>query len=79
MTKEQLKKGIDLQKQIDAMQLIKEKIEKYNFFVTYMKDNTSISSYEQSILQDILEKHDKMIREDMDKEIERLNKEIEAL
>ena len=26
MTKEQLKKGIDLQKQIDAMQLIKEKI-----------------------------------------------------
>lgn len=79
MTKEQLKKGIDLQKQIDAMQLIKEKIEKYNYFVTYMKDNTSISSYEQSILQDILEKHDKMIREDMDKEIERLNKEIEAL
>lgn len=79
MTKEQLKKGIDLQKQINAMQLIKEKIEKYNYFVTYMKDNTSISSYEQSILQDILEKHDKMIREDMDKEIERLNKEIEAL
>lgn len=79
MTKEQLKKGIDLQRQIDAMQLIKEKIEKYNYFVTYMKDNTSISSYEQSILQDILEKHDKMIREDMDKEIERLNKEIEAL
>lgn len=79
MTKEQLKKGIDLQKQINAMQLIKEKIEKYNYFVTYMKDNTSISSYEQSILQDILEKHDKMIREDMDKEIERLTKEIEAL
>lgn len=79
MTKEQLKKGIDLQKQINAMQLIKEKIEKYNYFVTYMKDNTSISSYEQSILQDILEKHDKMIRKEIDQEIERLNKEIEAL
>lgn len=83
MTKEQLQKGMELSSKITSMQETKIEISNKKAFLSFVFNLTDtiseIASYRLHPISDILKKHERMILEEIDQEIERLNKEIEAL
>lgn len=88
MTQEQYKRAVEIGKRIEGLKAAKEKIELDCYKLGYLGTtqivggmnfgNTIIDST-ISILTDIFDRHDKMIREEIDAEIEKLKKEIETL
>lgn len=67
-----------------SLEEIKQELSKnkYSLGYIYEAECLLLTIYAENIsvsLKDFLEKHDKMIRKEIDQEIERLNKEIEAL
>lgn len=84
MTKEQLQKGMELSSKITSMQETKIEISNKKAFLSFVFNltdtiNSEIASYRLHPISDILKKHERMILEEIDQEIERLTKEIEAL
>lgn len=85
MTAEQYQKAIDIHERISDLAQFKESIKDKNkslFYVWYdhYNDGWALSEGSRSAaIQEILGKHDKMIRAEIDEEMERLIEEIQEI
>lgn len=89
MTQEQFKNAIRLHKRLEALGKVKEEIEdtgKHRLWYAKRYDPMTgtttwetVSEYLMGSISDILDRHDKMIREEIDEEITKIKREIEAL
>lgn len=84
MTKEQYERAIQINNRIHQLENVKEEIKPMSETrLTFSKDSSSgyrlCNDYIMRYIGTILDKHDKMIREEIDQEIEKLEKEIEGL
>lgn len=85
MTQEQFQRAIAIHNRLDELGRVKEEIkETASRRLTYSMESGS-SGWKvcwpntMRLIGDILDKHDLMIRKEIDEEIERLEKEIETL
>ena len=79
MTEEQYKRAVEINNRFEELEKIKDLLQ--NSFLTFIR-NCCCASYPNGTFECIgeyLSRHDKMIREDIDNEIEKLKKEIEEL
>ena len=85
MTQEQYQRAIVIYKRLDELGRVKEEIKgTVTHRLTYSEESGSSGwkvcwSNTMRLIGDILDKHDLMIRKEIDEEIERLEKEIETL
>ena len=84
MTQEKFEHIIKIHYRLDELKAIKDEIKsevnhKLAYLSTSKSSHTIVSEWKQRVIGDLLDKHDKMIREEIDQEIDRLNKEIESL
>lgn len=86
MTQEQYKRAVQIHERLDELQEVKKEIEGtrdhrlwYAEKSTSSRDFCLCSEYRMRYISDILDKHDKMIRQEIVEEIERLKAEIETL
>lgn len=80
MTEEQINKVVKIHDQITTMVTLKEKMEGSSYFLTFKRgDKNLLTSWEQECINDILDKHGKMIRQEIDERITKLKKELEEL
>lgn len=84
MTQEQFKKAVHINDRLEALKKTKEKIAKTSEHRLYFAYKSSdefrcCPDWSMRPIADLLDKHDRMIREEIDEEIERLTKEIETL
>ena len=87
MDKETYNKAIAISNRLSQLQEVKDKLkDTHRHYLTYAEkanslgDSDSLCSYWiMKYISDILDKHDKMIRKDIDDEIAALNKQIEEL
>lgn len=85
MTQEQYNRAVAINRRLKELEDVKEEIKdikEHRLSYTYKKSNGSYElCYESRMryISDILDCHDKMIREEIDAEIEKLKKEIEKL
>lgn len=78
MTEEQIKKVVKIHDQITSMVTLKKKMEENPYRLTF-EHGYSLSSWERECIDDILNKHDKMIRQEIDERITELKEELEKL
>lgn len=84
MTEEQFKKSIDIGYRLKTLKEIQHEISG-DCVLSYIKRDSKSSGHHMlnnfliGKISNILEKHDKMIRAEIDEEIEKLKKEIEKL
>ena len=82
---EHIIKIIKIYNRLVELKTIKDEIQnEVNHKLAYIStsnksSHTIVSEWKQRIIGDLLDKHDRMIREEIDQEIDRLNKEIESL
>ena len=85
MTKEQYNRAVEINDRIRELKEAKDEIkDKTEYRLTYLwnhgtGDWSAVSSYIMKNIGDILDKHDTMIRAEIDEEIHNLTKEIETL
>lgn len=83
MTQEQYKRAVEIGNRLEELKIAKSEIFNDEAFLYYgHKDDYNIapcSERPMNYIRDILDRHDKMIREEIDNEIEKLKKEIEKL
>lgn len=85
MTQEQFEQAVRINRRLNGLEKVKEEIKSTdNNRLTYSNKSCSgswdlCSPYIMRLIDEILDKHDLMIREEIDKEIETLKKEIETL
>lgn len=79
MTQEQYNRAMEINQRLEELEKIKDLLQ--NSFLTFIR-NGCCASYPNGTFECIgeyLSCHDKMIREEIDNEIEKLKKEIEEL
>lgn len=87
MDKETYNKAIIISNCLSHLQKVKEELKDTNrHYLTYAKEANSLGNsdslcagYIMTYISDILDKHDKMIRQEIDDKIAALGKEIEGL
>jgi hypothetical protein len=85
MTEEQYKRAVEINDRIRELKEVKNEIkDKTEFRLSYLWDHgtgdwSPVSSYIMRNIGNILDKHDTMIRAEIDEEIYNLTKEIETL
>ena len=82
MTQEQYNRAVWISGRLKELEEVKEEIEDTSkHFLTYCKEDDDKPCYRWTLeyISNILDRHDKMIREEIDAEIEKLKKEIETL
>lgn len=85
MTQEQYERAVAINKRLQDLEKVKDEIKgKASKRLTYSEESTSGGwkvcwPNTMQLIGEILDKHDLMIREEIDSEIENLKKEIEAL
>lgn len=84
MTQEQYNRAVEIGKRLEKLQNAKKELEKdilyqLSFSKKIAGEVYICSEWLPSSISDILDRHDKMIREEIDAEIEKLKKEIEEL
>lgn len=85
MTEEQFKKACIIQNKLQSLKEVKHDVlSAQNARLSYvyknaLSDNATHSKFTLSPIAAILEKHDKMIREEIDEEIRKLQEEIKTL
>lgn len=87
MDKETYNRAVVISNRLSQPQKVKDEIQNTsNHYLTYAEKGCAFSDldslcidYIMKYISDILDKHDKMIREEIDDEIASLNKEIEEL
>ena len=80
MTEEQINKVVKIHDRIASMVTLKKKMEANPYSLTFEHGyGNSLSSWERECIDDILKKHDKMIRQEIDARITELKKELEEL
>lgn len=85
MTQEQYNRAVEIKKRLDDLESVKDEIKgTVSHRLTYCEESGS-SGWKvcwpntMRLIGDILDKHDLMIREEIDEEIKNLKKEIETL
>lgn len=89
MTQEQFNTAIRLHERLEALGEVKKEIaetekhhlwhlKRYDPMIGVIPWNT-VSEYTMRSISDILDRHDKMIREEIDEEIAKIKRQIEAL
>jgi histone acetyltransferase (RNA polymerase elongator complex component) len=86
MTQEQFQRVIEINNRIEQLNQVKEEIKGVKTFLTYAKRGQTLSGSDSTCrdwlmayISNILDNHDKQIREEINNEIESLNQEIERL
>lgn len=80
MTNETFEKATKLHERLNSLRDIRTALDSENVFgLAYISMNILGSSKIRGSISDILDRHDKMIREEIDKEIEDINKQIAEL
>lgn len=81
MTQEQYNRAVEINNRLEELTMVKDEIgSTSNHFLSYCNsDYTPCAEWKMRDISDILDRHDKMIREEIDSEIEKLKKEIEEL
>lgn len=86
MTQEQYQRAIEINKRIEQLNQVKEEIKGSKTFLTYAKRAQAQRDFDSlcrdwlmAYISNILDNHDKQIREEIDNEITELEKEIERL
>lgn len=81
MEKEKFERAIVINKRINELdEVLKEISPNISHFLSYIdNENTRCDGYKMRIIENILDKHDKMIRAEIQQEIDNLYKEIESL
>lgn len=82
MTQEQYNRAVDINKRLEELEIVKKELNiPSRFILTYCDtdDDEPCLRWTIAYIADILDRHDKIIREEIDAEIERLTKEIETL
>lgn len=76
MTEEQIDKAVE----IYALSALKKKLEGNTYFLAFIHDNMGgLYGRTFDCIRDIMDKHDKMIRKEIDERIAELEKELEEL
>lgn len=87
MDKEKYNRAIEINNRLNELQRVKEEVkDTRTHYLTYARKGDTFSDHDSlcrhyimEYISDILDKHDKMIRQEIDDEIAALNKEIEEL
>ncbi len=82
MTQEQYNRAVWISERLKELEEVKKEInDPSKHFLTYCEQDKYKPCYRFTMenISDILDRHDKMIREEIDAEIEKLKKEIEEL
>lgn len=82
MTQEQYNRAVEINNRLEELEEVKKEINGTSkHLVTYCKqdDYEPCYRYTMKYISDILDRHDKMIREEIDNEIKKLKKEIEEI
>lgn len=80
MTTEQYTRAIQISERLKDLEKVKKAIPNTcNNHLTYERDGEAQPSWVINPIRNILDRHDKMIREEINQEIEALTKEIEVL
>jgi len=87
MDKETYNRAVAISNRLSQLQKVKEELEDtHNHYLTYARKANSLgerdslcADWKMEYIGVILDKHDKMIRQEIDDEIAALNKEIEEL
>lgn len=86
MKQEQYQRVIEINKRIEQLNQVKEEIKGVKTFLTYAKRGQTLSGSDSvcrdwlmAYISNILDNHDKQIREEIDNEIKELEQEIERL
>lgn len=87
MTEEQFNEAVRINNRIEQLEKVKKEISSLtNNKLSYIQKGNSIrddwkivGEWTMRFIADILDRHDKQIRQEIDKEIAKLKKEIEAL
>lgn len=86
MDKETYNRAIAISNRLSQLQKVKDVLEDTSHYLTYAKKATSFGERDSlctdwimKYISTILDKHDKMIRQEIDDEIAALGKEIEGL
>ncbi len=81
MTQEQYNRAVAISNRLKELKEVKDDIgDTSNHLLSFCKSNyTPCAEWYMRNISDILDRHDKMIREEIDAEIEKLKKEIEEL
>ena len=76
MTQEKFERIVKIHHRLDELKTVMDEIQSNK---THKLIYTAVPEWKQKAIGDLLDKHDRMIREEIDQEIDRLNKEIESL
>lgn len=80
MTEEQIKKVVEIHEQILLVSSLKAKLEDNTYFLAFIYDNRGgLYGRTFDCIRDIMDKHDNMIRQEIDERIAELKKELEEL
>ena len=85
MTEQQFNRAVEIQKRLEALYETKEQIQstdKHRLYFAYKQSDGEFRccpKWSMSPIVELLDKHDRMIRQEIEEEIERLKKEIEDL
>ena len=83
MTQEQYKRAVEINKRLLELNGVLKELNYNGISLAYKygngRDSGLCEEYRLRPISDILDRHDKMIREEIDAEIEKLKKEIEEL
>lgn len=81
MTQEQYNRAVEISKRLEELDEVKKEIEgTSSHLLSYCKsDYKPCAEWKMRDISDILDRHDMMIRAEIDEEIEKLKKEVEEL
>lgn len=84
MTPQQYERVVEIHERIEALEETKKQIadkSKLRLYFAYRRSDgfNCCADWSMRPIADLLDKHDRMIRQEIDDEIERLTKEIETL
>ena len=81
MTQEQYNRAVEIEKRLIELKAVKYEIgDTSSHLLSYCNsDYNPCAKWNMRTISDILDRHDKMIREEIDNEIEKLKKKIEEL
>lgn len=80
MEKEKFERAIEINERLKALNDILREISPCKYRLNYVdEDNNGCAEWRMKHICDLLDKHDKMIREEIQNEIDNLHAEIETL
>lgn len=80
MEKEKFERVIKINERLKKLDDILDKISPHeDFHLSYVKGNKDVLGYKREYINDLFDKHDKIIRAEIQQEIDSLYKEIETL